>query len=91
MSGHQLNGRNGNAPDRFSSREVGSRRAALLEADELAFGLTWGAEVEAEHGLAIEGLGESMDRLRAGAVLAALDAGDDRRGSAHSLCEVALG
>lgn len=49
------------------------------------------AELEADHGVAIEGFGESAQGVGVGAVLAALDAGDHRLGGAHTFGEVLLG
>src|ERR1019366_8525721 len=65
-------------------------RRRALQRHELAVGLAVGGELEAEHGVAVERLGEASQRFGAGAVLAALDPGDDRGGRAHALGDLLL-
>lgn len=63
----------------------------LLELHEFLFGTAGGAELEADDSVALESLGEPSEGFGAGAVLAALDSRDHRRGRAHALGEVLLG
>lgn len=55
------------------------REVRWLEAYEIRREFLAGAELEADRGMAIEGLGEAAaEVVGAGAMLAALDAGDNR-------------
>jgi len=74
-----------------SCRPVVSSLVGRLQRDELAVGLAVGGELEAEHGVTVQRLGEASQRFGAGAVLSALDPGDDRGGGAHALRDLLLG
>lgn len=66
-------------------------RRMLLQTDQIVARFLARVELEADDGVAVEGLGEASQGVGTAAVLTALDAGDHRLGGVHPLGQFLLG